>query len=146
MKKPKLIIIRGLPGSGKSTLAEKLALLTSYTHVEADQYFLENGNYVFEKELLPRAHSWCQAVARSAICNYSGAIVANTFTTYQEVKPYLKMVDSYDDLVLITLSNSFGSIHDVPEETIKRMTDRFLPHEVLDFQIQKHFSYENTNT
>jgi predicted kinase len=146
MKKPKLIIIRGLPGSGKSTLAEKLALLTNYTHVEADQYFLENSNYVFQKELLPRAHSWCQDLARSAINNYSGAIVANTFTTYQEVKPYLKMVDSYDDLVLITLSNSFGSIHDVPEETMKRMSDRFLPHEVLDFQIQKHLSYENKNT
>jgi adenylate kinase len=146
MKKPKLIIIRGLPGSGKSTLAEKLALLTSYTHVEADQYFLENGNYVFQKELLPYAHSWCQDQVCSAINNYSGAIVANTFTTYQEVKPYLKMVNSYDDLVLITLSSSFGSIHDVPEEVMNRMSDRFLPHEILDFQIQKYFSYENKNT
>jgi hypothetical protein len=146
MKKPKLIIIRGLPGSGKSTLAEKLALLTSYPRVEADQYFLENGNYVFQKELLPRAHAWCQSVTYDSIANNTGVIVANTFTTYQEVKPYLKMVDSYDDLVLITLSNSFGSIHDVPEETMKRMSDRFLPHEVLDFQIQKYFNYENTST
>ena len=50
------------------------------------------------------------------------------------------MIDTYDDLLVVTLSNSFGSIHDVPEETMKRMSDRFLPHEMLDFAIRQYFT------
>lgn len=139
MKKPKLIIVRGLPGAGKSTLAAKLSLLSNYSHVETDQFFSTEDGYVFKRELLPEAHTWCRITAQKAINKGVGAIVANTFTTYEEVKAYLQMVDSYDDLLVITLSSSFGSIHDVPEEAMQRMANRFLSHEALAFQIQQYF-------
>ena len=41
-----LYLLRGLPGSGKSTLAKSLG----GEHVEADQYFISDGEYLFDPE------------------------------------------------------------------------------------------------
>lgn len=54
-----LMLIRGLPGSAKSTLAKSFVIY-QYQHIEADMYFMKNGEYVFDVNVLHRAHKWCQ--------------------------------------------------------------------------------------
>ncbi len=39
-----LFLLRGLPGSGKSTLAKSL----SDSHIEADMFFMKDGEYKFD--------------------------------------------------------------------------------------------------
>ena len=51
-----LILLRGLPGSGKSTFANLLGGI----HVEADQYFMQDGEYKFDASKLKQAHNWCK--------------------------------------------------------------------------------------
>ena len=57
MSANKLFLVRGLPGAGKSTFVKHLG---DCVHLEADMYFLKNGEYVFNKDELKDAHLWCQ--------------------------------------------------------------------------------------
>lgn len=49
-----LYLIRGIPGSGKSTLAHKL--VNAENVCEADQFFYQDGTYVFDRTKLKEAH------------------------------------------------------------------------------------------
>jgi len=118
-----LTLIRGLPGSGKSTLAKTLGCL----HVEADMYFMKSGVYVYNGAWIKDAHMWCQSVARFATSNLCDVVVSNTFTTLREMQPYLGI--HYDNLKVIRCVGNYGSIHDVPEEVIKKMAARFQDYE-----------------
>jgi hypothetical protein len=52
--------------------------------------------------------------------------VANTFTQFWEVKPYLDLADQHDyNVVIIVCTNDFGSTHDVPDDAIERMRERW---------------------
>ena len=128
-----LIIIRGLPGSGKTTLAQHLvkteieAGLSCWTRVEADMYFVEDGVYKFDPSKIRDAHAWCQKTVKSLLASGQNVIVSNTFTTMKEVQFYLDLV-SKDDLMIIHCDDqNFGSIHNVPAETIEKMKARFEP-------------------
>ena len=126
-----LIIVRGLPGSGKSTLAKKLAqrqrLEGSLTvNLEADQYMIQNGEYVFDREKLHGAHKWCQESTRIFLNNGYDVIVSNTFTTLKEIEPYQKIAaDIGIKMVVVKVTGDYGSIHDVPSETLEKMKARW---------------------
>lgn len=124
---PKLTIIRGLPGSGKSTLAKELDNHPRVKRFEADMYMVdENGNYEFSRDRLMYCHMKCQENTRDALFDGYDVIVSNTFTTKKEIKPYLDIARESNAIVNVILcQNNFGSIHDVPEETMQRMRDRF---------------------
>ena len=121
-----LILIRGLPGSGKSTLAKDLRRDTDVI-MEADTYFLdEEGNYNFNKDGLYAAHNWCQRQTEMYLQLGCRVIVANTFTTLKELKPYFQLAKEFGIVPIVYhCQNDFGSIHDVPEETIERMKTRW---------------------
>lgn len=131
-----LYLVRGLPGAGKTTFINTLMVMfedgcTYAEHFEADQFFYDDkGNYNFDASKLGAAHTQCQRNTYEAM--ESGAdyiFVSNTFTTEKELKPYLDMAKDFPhyDVVSIVLENRHGheSVHNVPEETMVKMQDRF---------------------
>lgn len=136
-----LILIRGLPGSGKSTFAreyfpneicfEKLGMNPKYIHLEADMYFTDNeGNYNFNRSLLRNAHSWCQETAKIMMNQGLNVIVSNTFTTLKEMQFYLDHAKLLGiEVWVYHMTGNYGSIHNVPEETIEQMRNRFEDYE-----------------
>lgn len=124
-----LTIIRGLPGSGKSTLAKQLlqGMGTQITvHLEADQYFMVDGVYKFDRNKLMAAHEWCLRETSDMLYYNKNVIVSNTFTTMREMRPYFECAQVLNRPVnVITCQGNFGSIHDVPDETLKKMRARF---------------------
>mgnify|MGYP003434071833 FL=1 len=125
-KKNQLVIIRGLPGSGKSTTAK--SQFPNHKHIEADQYFLDVcGNYVFKKTQLHNAHNWCYETVCSLLNTGYDVVVSNTFTTIHEMKPYYDLSKTITniELKILTCIGDFGSIHNVPNDTILRMKKRW---------------------
>lgn len=122
-----LILIRGLPGSGKSTLSKKLK--TEYAGrpvyvFEADDYFSKSGSYEFDASKLNQAHKECfNNTVEKLKQEDAVVIVSNTFTTIKELTPYVELSKG---TIIIEMSSQFKSIHDVPEETIAKMQQRFI--------------------
>lgn len=121
-----LYILRGLPGAGKSTLAKSLG----GKHVEADMYHLdESGNYNWRPEKVREAHAWCQNQVRNWMLeSEQRIIVSNTFTQEWEMKPYLEWAEELGYKVFsLIVENRHGGVneHNVPEEVLVKMKDRF---------------------
>ena len=120
-----LFLLRGLPGSGKSTLAKSLG----GEQVEADQYFMVNGEYKFDPTKIRTAHEWCKnQVSDWMFLEIKKIVVSNTFTQEWEMEEYYKMASQYGYRVYsIIVENRHGGVneHDVPEEKLKQMKNRF---------------------
>ena len=120
-----LYLIRGIPGSGKSTLASEI----SEVSFEADQYFIKNGEYIFDPSKLKEAHQWCQLQVDSAMaCGEEKISVSNTFTQEWEMETYFKLAEKYGYQVFsLIIENRHGNknLHGVPDDTLQRMRDRF---------------------
>ena len=125
-----LILLRGLPGSGKSTFAKSLGGI----HIEADQYFMDNGVYKFDASQIKNAHNYCQSQTR-AWMSHNGEqiktdkiIVSNTFTMEWEMDAYFEMAEEfgYQVFSLIVENRHEGvNVHDCPEDKIEQMRNRF---------------------
>ena len=125
-----LYLIRGLPGSGKSAFAKELMWRLNAFHYEADMYMNnEAGEYEWSPDKVHMAHQWCQRHAAQIMADGQGkVVVSNTFTTEKELKPYLDLAEKYGYRVTtLIVENRHGnsSIHDVPEETMLKMKNRF---------------------
>lgn len=125
-----LFLLRGLPGAGKSTLAESIGGM----HMEADKYFMDEGEYKFDAPKLKEAHAWCQTqVSNAMLLNYSANInerivVSNTFTQEWEMQPYYDLAEKYGYRVysLIVENRHDGkNQHGVPVEKLIEMKNRF---------------------
>lgn len=122
-----LTIIRGLPGSGKSTLAGKLQAIGDVdVFYEADQFFMIDGEYRFDRTKLGQAHAWCQERTRRALETGKNVAVANTFTTSGEVRAYYEMATRLGvGIRWMECDGEYGSIHNVPPEAMARMRGRW---------------------
>lgn len=128
-----LLLIIGIPGSGKSTLAEKTKRedirFKDANIWEADMFFIdENGNYKWNPKTIGAAHLWCKLKVENDMKNGKNIIVSNTSLVPSERKPYIDLAKKYGYQVeVIECNNEFQNIHNVPEETIKKMKNRFVP-------------------
>lgn len=125
-----LFLLRGLPGSGKSTLAKSLGGI----HIEADQYFMVDGEYKFDGSKIKLAHNYCQSQTGAWMgsngeqVNVDRIVVSNTFTQEWEMQPYFEMAEKYGYRVYsLIVENRHGGVneHGVPEEKLKQMKNRF---------------------
>lgn len=123
-----MYLLRGLPGSGKSSLAFSIAHDDSVFRIEADMYFVDKvtGKYNFDADKLHQAHKWCQSKTEDFLELGYDVVVSNTFTTKKELKPYFEIAAKYGIIPqVIVCQNEFKNVHDVPDEALKRMKDRF---------------------
>lgn len=122
----KLYLIRGVSGSGKTTFAETLNILFTFS---ADMYFEdESGNYHFDAKYLKDAHEWCRKSVKNIMIQGHSVVVANTFTQEWEMQPYYDLAEKYGYTVFsVIVENRHGnkSVHNVPEETLKKQKERF---------------------
>jgi predicted kinase len=121
----KLVLIRGLPGSGKSTAARQY--FNDCIHLEADMYFTSpQGEYIYDASKIKQAHAWCQESTRIFLNNNKNVVVSNTFTTRKELDFYITYANENNiPYVVFRMKNNYGSIHNVPQEAINRMSLRF---------------------
>lgn len=125
----KLLLIRGLPGTGKSTLGQYMKDSGDYDELyEADQFFESGGRYIFVHELIGEAHAWCHKRTFEALDAGKNVVVCNTFTTWDEVAPYVRLNIQLD---IIECRNERVSIHDVPAHTLERMRRKFVSRDKL---------------
>lgn len=146
----KLILVRGIPGAGKTTFAKFLASTidvdADVAICAADDYFYDdNGKYHFDAGQLYNAHLSCQQDVEIAMLDGSRketawlngvtnvepksiVIVHNTSTAAKEVKTYTDLARKHGyEVTSLIVENRHGnqSVHNVPEETLKRMKERF---------------------
>ena len=125
------IILRGLPGSGKTTFARPLwGLIQGSEEFCADDCW--DYDYVaegFTVEGLKKAHAECQNRVKQAMALHTPVVILhNTNTTEREMETYLGMAKYYGyNITSLIVENRHGgqSVHNVPEETMRKMLNRF---------------------
>ena len=119
-----LFLLRGLPGAGKSTLAKSLGGI----HLEADNFFMVNGEYKFRPEFIKDAHNFCQKNCERAMGWNLKIVVSNTFTQEWEMQPYYDLAKEHGYQVYsLIVENRHGGVneHNVPQEVLEKMKNRF---------------------
>ena len=129
-----LLLLRGLPGSGKSTLAKTL-VGHDFLICEADQYFMQDGEYKFDAAKLYNAHEYCRNMVeiymKDSLLNeqfYRQIAVSNTFTQEWEMEAYYKLAEKYGYRVYsLIVENRHGGVneHGVPADKLEQMKNRF---------------------
>jgi predicted kinase len=130
-----MYLVRGISGAGKSTFAK--GIWSDNIIFEADKFFInENGDYKFDATKLKDAHAWCQSEVENLMkyqienvpIGFGEVVIANTFTQEWEMEPYMKLAEKYNYRIFsLVIENRHGNKnqHNVPDETIKKMVDRF---------------------
>lgn len=130
MENGTLLLLRGLPGCGKTTLG-KFLLDENTKHIEADEFFMNGDTYNFDSSKLGDAHAWCKNTVMgwmSSDTPVKKIIVSNTFTTVKEMNDYINLAKEFGYVVYsVIVENRHGgvNVHQVPEETLTRMKNRF---------------------
>lgn len=128
-----LILIRGVSGSGKTTLGKTILRCVSSDDpdvISADDYFIDkNGDYNFDPTKLKEAHNDSEQRCATKMKNgFSRIVVANTFTQEWEMEKYYEMAKRYGYRVFsVVVENRHEgkNIHNVPEEKLIKMKERF---------------------
>jgi len=132
-----LYIIRGVSGSGKSFSAETLAersifgiKLKSYPICNADDFFTNDGKYIFDAKLLGQAHKYCFDKCENSLKSKTKKVfVNNTSTRTRDVNTYVKLAKKYNyNFVVMTneIWHENDNIHNVPDLIIRKQTKQLM--------------------
>jgi len=119
-----LTLVRGLPGAGKSTFAKLLGGI----HIEADHYFMKDGEYKFDASKLKQAHEYCRTSTEGWMREGYNIVVSNTFTQEWEMYAYYGLAEKYGyrvHSVIVENRHDGINVHGCPVEKVKEMKDRF---------------------
>lgn len=123
--KPVMIILRGQPGAGKSTIAKKC--FPNYVICSADDHFMKNGKYVFDRYELQVAHDYCYVKAKKNLSEGRNVIVDNTNRKLDEFKRYMKFQDMglTSEIIIYKVVSSYTSTKNVPDHVIKTFNTEY---------------------
>jgi len=119
-----LTLVRGLPGAGKSTFAKLLGGI----HIEADHYFMKDGEYKFDAFKLKQAHEHCRTSTEGWMMEGYNIVVSNTFTQEWEMDTYYELAEKYGYQVhSLIVENRHNGVneHGVPADKLEQMKNRF---------------------
>ena len=126
-----LILISGLPGCGKTSLAKTIITNSrlNIKHFEADDYFIVNGVYTYNQQVIQLAHDQCIANTRQALLDTTvdKVIVSNTFLRMHERQPYVDMFLEIDHVTEISFQypcNGTGTTKKIPQEKLEIMRSK----------------------
>jgi predicted kinase len=133
-KNKKLIIMRGLPGSGKSGAAKRL-VRNGVIH-STDDFFVQNGEYVFDNENIERFHHFnFLSSVRSMREGISPVIIDNTNIIAEHCVDYIEAGKMYGyDIIIVEPDASWAfnieelmkrNTHEVPRETLVDMLEKY---------------------
>lgn len=135
----KCIVLRGCPGSGKSTYANRIKSKfkniygVSVAICSADNYFIKNGTYFYDRTKLSRAHENCQNQARkAALHDMPYILIDNTSIMRSDFAYYIRLAKEFDYQIIekvfgldLSPSELFArNCHGVPIEKIKLMSQK----------------------
>lgn len=126
--------MRGVPGSGKSTLAKKIG--EGGIIISSDDFFIKDGVYKFDGELLFYAHIKCVKKAEHSMMEgISPVVIDNVNLRRKEAKPYVELSKQYGYEVEIVEPDTPWKLdaeelfrrntHNVKMETIERFIRRY---------------------
>lgn len=102
--------------------------MLSAVDISADDFFVDKftGKYNFNILKIKDAHEWCLKATEGFMNFGVDVAVCNTFTQAWEYAPYLKLAKEKGyEPVIITVASKFKSIHDVPDDVMEKMRERF---------------------
>jgi tRNA uridine 5-carbamoylmethylation protein Kti12 len=139
--KMKMILLRGVSGSGKTTLAialKKEALDKGQRCIicSADDYFIHEGIYRFDHNLLSQAHAWCRGKTIGALeAGVDLVIIDNTNLRLLDCAVYEKLAEQFCVTYQVAVVGKFDddslnlyssrNMHGVSFKKIKRMASTF---------------------
>lgn len=134
-----LYILRGPSGSGKSTLAKKMGI-TGHI-LSTDDFWMQDGKYVFDPKKLSEAHNWNQERANKYMREgISPLVIDNTNIEPWEMKPYVMAAKEHGyevKLVPVEVKNTADelaarNVHSVPKFAIEKMLSKYNPNVTID--------------
>lgn len=117
-----MVVLQGCPGSGKSTLAVALAKQYDAVICSTDDYFMVDGEYKFDPNLLGKYHKKNIEKATDLMLSGRSVIVDNTNIFCWQALPYCQAaVDLGIEVIFKRATGDFQSVHGVPQHAIDRM-------------------------
>ena len=124
--KPKLILIRGSPGCGKTTYAK--IIYPNYEYISSDDYFIVNGEYIFDPLKLGEAHKWCITKAIKLLKLNKNVVVTNNFKKIFEIENYEKKCGEISAIKILKITSQYKSNHNASNNKIEEYNREYESH------------------
>lgn len=132
-----LTILRGIAGCGKSTLANRMKSEDPNIVIcSADDYWIKNGQYVFEAANLGKAHYVCLLKATRAIESGKDVIIDNTNLSLSDFKKYIDLAEANSYSVKI-ITVSYNSLDEAAAHRDGRSDGKNIPKERIQEMYNK---------